>query len=69
VEAVHLPSGAGHDAAQMAEVCPVAMLFVRCKDGVSHNPAESVKEEDVATTIDVMGSFLRRVAEEGEDDE
>jgi len=65
VEALRLPSGAGHDAAQMAEICPVAMLFVRCKDGISHNPAESVEEEDVAVTIDVMGRFLRLVAEGG----
>jgi allantoate deiminase len=35
-----LPSGAGHDAAQLAELAPVAMLFVRCKEGISHNPAE-----------------------------
>ncbi|MGI8910889.1 MAG: allantoate amidohydrolase [Rubrobacteraceae bacterium] len=63
MEALRLPSGAGHDAAQMAEICPVAMLFVRCKEGISHNPAESVEEEDVAVTIDVMGRFLGLVAE------
>ena len=38
--ASQLPSGAGHDAVIMSEICPVTMLFVRCKDGVSHNPAE-----------------------------
>ncbi len=64
VEALQLPSGAGHDAAQMASICPVSMMFVRCKDGVSHNPAESVEEEDVAVAIDVMGRFLGLVAEE-----
>jgi allantoate deiminase len=58
-----LPSGAGHDAAQMAELAPVAMLFVRCKEGISHNPAESVKKEDVETAIEVMSRFLRLVAE------
>jgi allantoate deiminase len=31
---------AGHDAAQLAEITPVAMLFVRCKGSISHNPAE-----------------------------
>ena len=36
-----LPSGAGHDAAVLAELMPVAMLLVRCRDGISHNPAES----------------------------
>lgn len=62
VEALRLPSGAGHDAAQMSVVCPVAMLFVRCEGGISHNPAESVEEEDVAVAIDVLGRFLNLVS-------
>ena len=49
-----LPSGAGHDAAVLAEVMPAAMLFVRCRGGISHNPAESVTVEDVAAAIDVL---------------
>ncbi len=53
-----LPSGAGHDAVVMAELGPVAMLFVRCKDGVSHHPAESVAVADVAVAIDVLQEFL-----------
>jgi allantoate deiminase len=60
----HLPSGAGHDAAQMAEITPIAMLFVRCKGGVSHNPAESVEQEDVAVAIEVTSRFLALAAEE-----
>jgi allantoate deiminase len=57
--AVHrLPSGAGHDAAQMAALAPVAMLFVRCEEGISHNPAESVAREDVEAAIGVMQRFL-----------
>jgi len=62
VEAYRLPSGAGHDAAQMAEITPIAMLFVRCKEGISHNPAESVEREDVQVAIGVLGHFLRLVA-------
>jgi len=57
-EALSLPSGAGHDAVVMSTLTPVAMLFVRCKGGVSHNPAESVAVEDVAVALDVMHSFL-----------
>ncbi|MGI8650251.1 MAG: allantoate amidohydrolase [Rubrobacter sp.] len=57
-----LPSGAGHDAAQMARVTPTAMLFVRCAGGISHNPAESVEVEDVAVALDVLEGFVRRVA-------
>jgi len=49
-----LPSGAGHDAAVMAGAVPVAMLFVRCQDGISHNPAESVEPDDVAAAIAVL---------------
>ncbi|MGI9048715.1 MAG: allantoate amidohydrolase [Rubrobacteraceae bacterium] len=59
-----LPSGAGHDAAQMAALTPVAMLFVRCKEGVSHNPAESVKEEDVGVAVEVIGHFLNTLTGE-----
>ncbi len=58
-----LPSGAGHDAAQMAALTPMAMLFVRCKEGISHNPAESVTKEDVAAAIEVMGRSLTLLAE------
>ncbi len=54
-----LPSGAGHDAAAIAVICPVAMLFVRCRDGLSHHPDESVLEADVATAIRVLAGFLR----------
>jgi allantoate deiminase len=43
---LRLPSGAGHDAMIMARVCPSGMLFLRCKDGISHNPAESITVED-----------------------
>jgi acetylornithine deacetylase/succinyl-diaminopimelate desuccinylase-like protein len=56
--AMALGSGAGHDAVVMAGITEVAMLFVRCKGGISHNPAESVTEEDVAVAIDVLGKFM-----------
>ena len=42
---LRLPSGAGHDAQVMAKLCPAAMLFVRCRGGISHNPAEFASEE------------------------
>jgi allantoate deiminase len=60
--AKRLPSGAGHDAAQVAALSPVAMLFVRCMEGISHNPAESVEKEDVGAAIGVMRGFLSLVA-------
>jgi allantoate deiminase len=57
-EVVQLPSGAGHDAVPMSTLTDVAMLFVRCKGGVSHNPAESVTAEDVGVAMDVLDRFL-----------
>ncbi len=53
-----LPSGAGHDAMALADLTQIAMLFVRCKDGVSHHPDESITPEDAATTAAVLLDFL-----------
>lgn len=64
VRVLELPSGAGHDAINIAEIAPAAMLFVRCAGGISHNPAESVTEEDVAVAIRVVRGFLERVGDE-----
>ncbi|MEA2393289.1 MAG: allantoate deiminase, partial [Solirubrobacteraceae bacterium] len=57
-----LPSGAGHDAAVMAALGPVAMLFVRCAGGVSHHPAEAVDPADVAVAVEVLSGFVERLA-------
>ncbi|KAA8995618.1 allantoate amidohydrolase [Affinibrenneria salicis] len=46
-----LPSGAGHDAIAIAERWPSGMLFVRCRQGISHHPDESVAADDVAQAI------------------
>ena len=54
-----LTSGAGHDAAMMAAVTPAAMLFVRCRRGISHHPDESVEAADVAVALDVLERFVR----------
>jgi allantoate deiminase len=56
-----LASGAGHDAVVLGRVTDAAMLFVRCAGGISHNPAESVEEADVAAAIDALERFLRAV--------
>jgi len=54
-----IPSGAGHDAVILSDHVPVAMLFVRCKGGISHNPAESVTTEDVAAALAVLTAVVR----------
>jgi allantoate deiminase len=53
-----LPSGAGHDGMAIKAIADIAMLFVRCKGGVSHNPAESITEEDAAIGAAVLLDFI-----------
>ncbi|CAH0496180.1 allantoate amidohydrolase [Novosphingobium sp. CECT 9465] len=56
-----LVSGAGHDAMVMAALCPTAMLFIRCRGGVSHNPAEHVHPADADVALRVMLGFIERL--------
>lgn len=53
-----LPSGAGHDAMALAELTKVAMLFVRCAGGISHNPQESITEADADAAVQVLCELL-----------
>lgn len=53
-----LPSGAGHDAVTLSVLTDIAMLFVRCRGGISHHPAESVTTEDVDVAINVLERFV-----------
>lgn len=57
-----LVSGAGHDAMTFARIMPATMLFVRCRGGISHNPAETVTVEDVAVALKVLERFVESVA-------
>ncbi len=57
---VHLPSGAGHDAQVMARLCPSAMLFVRCRGGISHNPAEFASISDMGAAVAALIGFIER---------
>jgi hydantoinase/carbamoylase family amidase len=61
---IMLASGAGHDAASMAQITEIAMLFVRCARGISHSPAEAVAVEDVATAVEVTERFLSLLAKD-----
>ncbi len=56
-----LPSGAGHDGLAMIALCPIAMLFVRCAGGISHNPGESIAAEDADAAVRVLIAFLRQL--------
>jgi allantoate deiminase len=54
-----LPSGAGHDAMVMGQLCPAGMLFLRCKGGISHNPLESITIEDAEIGLESLIDFTR----------
>jgi N-carbamoyl-L-amino-acid hydrolase len=49
-----LPSGAGHDAQELAHVAPMAMIFVPSVGGISHSPKEFTAAVDVAAGVDVL---------------
>jgi allantoate deiminase len=66
VSPLRLASGAGHDAVAMANLCPSAMLFVRCKGGISHNPAESITVEDADVAARVLIETVKRIAGAGQ---
>ena len=57
-----MASGAGHDAMVLAPHMPAAMLFIRTPGGVSHHPAESVDENDVAIALTAGMNFLNELA-------
>jgi allantoate deiminase len=57
-----LVSGAGHDAVVMSRLTPVAMLFVRCRGGLSHHPDEYASPADLKVALRVVVDFLERLA-------
>ena len=61
---VALVSGAGHDGVVMSAIAPVAMLFVRCRGGLSHHPDEYASPADLGVALDVMVDFLARMAQQ-----
>ncbi|HYB94890.1 MAG TPA: M20/M25/M40 family metallo-hydrolase, partial [Vicinamibacterales bacterium] len=60
LQTMRLPSGAGHDAQQMAKICPMGMIFVPSVAGISHSPKELTSWEDCARGADVL---LRTILE------
>jgi allantoate deiminase len=53
-----LPSGAGHDGMALQAIADIAMLFVRCERGISHNPAEAITAADAETGARVLLRFM-----------
>jgi allantoate deiminase len=60
-EVPRLSSGAGHDAVMLSRITPIAMLFVRCAEGISHHPAEAVSAEDVAVALDATTRLVEEL--------
>lgn len=59
-----LVSGAGHDAMALAGIMPMAMLFLRCEGGISHNPLERVFPADADLARDALLAFLDILSED-----
>jgi len=59
---IALASGAGHDAVIVSSIAPVAMLFVRCRGGLSHHPDEHVRSGDLGVALGIVVDFLTRMA-------
>ncbi len=61
----HMPSGAGHDAMKLHEVMPQAMLFLRGgNSGISHNPLETIANDDTQLCVEAFATLLDQLAEE-----
>ena len=59
-----MPSGAGHDAMQMAKITPAGMIFVPSTSGISHNPLEWTDPEDICLGAQLLMETMMRVANE-----
>ena len=60
--AMRIVSGAGHDTMNMAAITQTGMIFLRCKDGLSHNPEEYASPEDIMQGLDLLTEALYRLA-------
>ena len=49
-----MPSGAGHDAQEMAVISPIGMIFIPSKEGISHSPKEYSSPKDIANGANVL---------------
>ncbi len=56
-------SGAGHDGLAMADLCEIGMLFVRCREGISHHPSEAIEPEDLTVAVEVLAHACQRLAD------
>jgi allantoate deiminase len=64
-EPLMLHSGAGHDAAALAAITPVTMLFIRCRNGLSHHPDEYASPGDISVGLRILDDFVQALADGG----
>ncbi|WP_085523164.1 M20 family metallo-hydrolase [Tuberibacillus sp. Marseille-P3662] len=64
LDAPELMSGPFHDALSLSQVCDYGMIFVRCKDGISHNPAEYASYQDIAEGVELMYRTAVRIVQD-----
>lgn len=60
-DCIIMPSGAGHDAMHWAKYAPTGMLFIPCKDGISHSENEFAKTEDIVVAINIIVEYLTQI--------
>lgn len=56
-----MPSGAGHDAQEIADLCPIGMIFIPSRDGISHSPREFSRTEDITNGANVLLQALMKL--------
>lgn len=61
LDEIELMSGPFHDALALSYVCDYGMIFVRCKDGISHNPLEYASYEDLAIGANVLLGTVQQI--------
>ncbi|WP_455237511.1 allantoate amidohydrolase [Veillonella sp.] len=62
LEYMIMPSGAGHDAMHWTEVAPTGMIFIPCRDGISHNPAEFAAMDDIVAGAEVLENVIKNIS-------
>jgi allantoate deiminase len=55
-------SGPFHDSLTMSYVCDYSMIFVRCKEGISHNPKEYAAPEDIELGTELLYRAARKIS-------
>jgi len=59
----HMVSGAGHDSMNMAALCPTGLIFIPCREGLSHHPDEYASRESIEAGTRVLKEAVLRFAE------